>query len=98
MATIGQAIGINDQWDVTLTVSPERVLADNDAQLVVTLSHPGFHGAIPYEQFTYAFHSSDPRLQANLNELSGGNRAVSLKIPHLPEGIYEVSVSVRETL
>src|SRR5262245_16111796 len=97
MATIGQATGINDQWEVTLTVSPERVLAENVAQLMVTLAHPSFSGAIPYERFTYTFRSSDPRLQTNLSPLNGRNRIVSLPIPHMPEGSYEVSVSVMES-
>jgi hypothetical protein len=97
MATIGQPIGINDQWEVTLTVSPDRVLEGNVTQLTVTLFHPGFTGNIPYTHFTYAFRSPDLRLQANLNALSGRNRSVSLTIPRLPEGPYEVSVSVTET-
>jgi hypothetical protein len=96
MTTISPAIGINDQWDVTLTVSPDRVLEDNDVKLEVTLSHPGFGGPIPYTNFTYAFRSSDPRVQTALSALKPSDRGGSFQVPHLPEGSYEVSVKVEE--
>src|SRR5712691_9960532 len=96
MATLGQPIGINDQWDVTLKVSPERVLDGNDVQLEVILFHPGFTGNIPYGNFLYAFDSSDPRIKANIAEIRPTSQpnVFSLTIPNLPEGSYEVSVTV----
>ena len=96
MATIGQPIGINDQWDVTLTISPDRVLEGNDAQLEVTLFHPGFSGNIPYGNFHYVFDSPDPRLKTNLDQMRNTNQpnVFSLTIPNLPEGSYEISVTV----
>src|SRR5467141_1433217 len=97
MATISPAIDIHNQWEATLTVSPDRVLTDNAVRLTVTLSHQDFSGVIPYDNFTYEFHSSDPSLQTELDALRGGrNRIVSLTIPRLPEGRYEVSVTVTE--
>src|SRR6266852_734029 len=100
MATLGQPIGINDQWEVTLTVSPDRVLHDNDVRLEVTLFHPTFSGTIPYGNFHYDFHSSDPRLQANLAQrrtTPSQPNVFSMTIPNLPEGNYEVSVTVTPT-
>ncbi len=101
MATTGP-IGINDQWDVILTASPDRVLEGNDVHLEVTLSHPRFSGAMPYRNFTYAFRSSDPRLDALListRNIGNPNRRMPfpLTIPHLPEGPYGVEVSVTES-
>ena len=96
MATLGQPIGINDQWEATLTVSTDRVLEGNDAQLVVTLVHPSFSGPIPYGSFLYAFDSPDPRIRANLaptqlRTTPGQPNVFSMTIPNLPEGNYEVS-------
>ena len=99
MATLSPLIGVNDQWDVTLTVSPNRVLAGNVARLDgdPLQSNVSNGPTIPYENFTYVFSSPDPRLQAELDALRGNRRIVSLTIPHLPEGTYEVSVAVTET-
>src|SRR4030095_13095851 len=95
MDTLDQPIGINDQWDVTLRISPDRVLEGNNVQLEVTLFHPGFTGNIPYGNFLYTFRSPDPRLQANLDQVrSRGQNVFSLTIPNVPEGSYEVSVTV----
>src|SRR5262249_37986727 len=58
-------------------------------------------GPIPYRNFHYAFHSPDPRLQANLDQVRNPNpnqpNVFSLTIPNLPEGSYEVSVTVTPT-
>src|SRR5262249_33147519 len=55
----------------------------------------------PYRNFHYALHSSDPRLQANLDQARNPNpnqpNVFSLTIPNLPEGSYEVSVTVTPT-
>ena len=101
MDTLDQPIGINDQWEVTLTVSPDRVFQDNDVRLEVTLFNPSFSGSIPYRNFHYALHSPDPRLQAQLDQARNPNpnqpNVFSLTIPNLPEGPYEVSVTVTPT-
>jgi hypothetical protein len=96
MATLSPPIGINDQWDVTLRISPERVLDGNDVQLEVILFNPGFTGNIPYGSFLYAFDSSDPRIKANLANIRPTSQpnVFLLTIPNLPEGSYEVSVTV----
>ena len=102
MATLGQPIGINDQWDVTLRISPERVLEGNDAQLEVTLFHPSLSGNPPYGDFLYAFDSPDPRIRANLapgviRNLPGQPNVFAFTVPNLPEGSYEILVTVTPT-
>jgi hypothetical protein len=101
MATLGQPIGINDQWDITLRISPERVLADNEAQLEVILFHPNLSGDPPYGDFVYTFDSPDPRIRANLTPSVIRNpnppnrpNVFAFRVPNLPEGSYEISVEV----
>ena len=111
MANIDQAIGINDQWDVTLTVSPERVLEDNVVQLKATLSHPRVRPIdVDYNSFTYEFTSTDPRIETEIDSFPRLEQPTGvlpapqpqrnirwISIPHLPEGSYEVSVTVKRT-
>jgi hypothetical protein len=97
MEPLGSPIGLNDQWDVTLTISPDRVLEGNEALLEVTLSHPRVEpDKIPYGNFRYEYSSRDPRLQAVLSPQVVNVRRKSFKVPNLPEGTYEIRVAVKE--
>ena len=66
MATLSPLTGVNDQWDITLRISPERVLEGNDVQLEVILFHRNLIGDPPYGNFSYIFNSPDPRIKAQL--------------------------------
>ena len=96
MATVPSIIGSNNFWSVTLTVSPDRVFAGDKAQLEVVLSHPDVDPQhIPYNSFHYEFVLSDPRF--NVPPSPPNSRTCTLSIPQLlPEGDYEVSVTVTE--
>jgi hypothetical protein len=65
MATIDPGFSIDDQWAVTLTVSPDRVLQGSQAFLEVTLSPPRTVN-IEGKSFTYTFTSTNRELQRYL--------------------------------
>jgi hypothetical protein len=106
--SLANPVSHHDQWDCILSISPQRVLERNEVRLEAILSHPrGL--SIRYEDFHYEFTSSDPRIQRALRNhprqeyeqttlVSPAPQILPniryLTTPHLPEGPYEVTVTV----
>src|SRR5689334_21466072 len=97
MARTAGVITVGEEWDATLSLSPQRVLTNDPVTMTVTLSHPG--GDTPnYGDFTYSFSAPDPRLDKILQRVKvpTGTRSASFKVPPLPDGDYEIDVSVKK--
>jgi hypothetical protein len=97
-------ITIDDQWDCDLSASPNRVRKNDQLTLTVTLSNPGFDGlsdddkkTVYADGFTYDF-ASNSQLKDVIKGVTPtytpGGTEFSFPVPDIPDGEYDVDVTV----
>ncbi len=96
------------QWACQLTVTPPRVLENENVELTIALSHQKlgelkldkFKGF--YEHLTYTFDADHPALNDKLQAspllyiTSNEVPQVKFQIPHLADGTYGITVTVKK--
>lgn len=96
---------VGQDWECTLSLSPKRVLKDDQVTMTVLVSPPDGN-PLPkavYERLAFIFTADDPRMTPALDAIKnkGQSRWNSndgvfppFRVPRLPDGDYQINVTV----